>query len=63
MHTVKLTVFIEDNTDLAMEVHVVAPGHEAAMADATSRAFLERCSTRNAKGIDDEYELGGYAGI
>jgi len=53
MHTLKLTVFIEDNTDLAMEVHVVAPEHREAVAGVAS----------NTKGIDDEYELGGYAGI
>lgn len=63
MHTLKLTVFIEDNADLAMEVHVVHPEHREALADATSSAFLERCSSKNGKGVDDEYELGGYAGI
>ena len=55
MNTLKLTVFIEDNTDLAMEVHVVAPEHGDPIADATF--------SRNARAIDDEYELGGYAGI
>ena len=34
MHSVKLTVFIEDHADLDMEVRVVAPEHVAAVAGA-----------------------------
>jgi hypothetical protein len=66
MRSVKLTVLIEDSSDLDMEVRVVAPEHEAeATAGATPPVVLlkprpvpaTRCS------LDDEYTLGGYAGI
>jgi len=61
MHSVKLTVFIDDRADLDMEVHVVAPDTAAgarAPAPAPLRLVPEPGTT-----LDDEYTLGGYAGI
>jgi hypothetical protein len=65
MRSVKLTVLIEDSTDLDMEVRVVAPEQQEEANAATTPVVLlkpravppPRCS------IDDEYTLGGYAGI
>jgi hypothetical protein len=62
MHTLKLTVFIDEDAGLDMEVRVVAPEHGAAPAEATTALLpLRRAAT--ARPADDEYELGGYAGI
>ena len=66
MRSVKLTVFIEDSTDLDMEVRVAAPEHleEAAAATTTTVAVLKpRAVSPPRCGDDDEYTLGGYAGI
>ena len=62
MHSVKLTVFIEDHADLDMEVRVVAPEHGAAVAAAPVAAIKPRI-VPVTRPNDDEYTLGGYAGI
>jgi len=61
MQSVKLTVFIDDRADLDMEVHVVAPD-AAAVAKAPAPVPL-RIVPERATTLDDEYTLGGYAGI
>jgi hypothetical protein len=61
MHTVKLTVLIDDPSDIDMEVRVVAPEPAHAVASAAVTPLKPRAiATRDA---DDEYTLGGYAGI
>ncbi len=62
MHSVKLTVFIEEHADLDMEVRVVAPEHGAAVAAAPVAAIRPRIVPATPPS-DDEYTLGGYAGI
>ncbi|HVI57215.1 MAG TPA: hypothetical protein VM621_19400 [Luteibacter sp.] len=65
MQSVKLTVFIEDHADLDMEVRVVAQEHDATVATvatapvATIKPRIVPVTPPN----DDEYTLGGYAGI
>ena len=61
MHSVKLTVLIEDSADLDMEVRVVAPPAEHVAARVTP--MKPRAVAAAHDGIDDEYTLGGYAGI
>lgn len=62
MHSVKLTVFIEDSADIDMEVRVVVPDHETTGSskppDPKRRTLTLTCNS-----IEDEYALGGYAGI
>lgn len=55
MHSVKLTVFIEDHADLDMEVRVVTPEHDV--------AAIKPCIVPVTSPNDDDYVLGGYAGI
>jgi hypothetical protein len=62
MQSVKLTVFIEDHADLDMEVRVVAPEHGAAVAAAPVATIKPRIVPVTPPN-DDEYTLGGYAGI
>ena len=62
MHSVKLTVFIEDHADLDMEVRVFAPEHVAAVAGAPIAVIKPRMVPVTPPN-DDEYTLGGYAGI
>jgi hypothetical protein len=62
MQSVKLTVFIEDHADLDMEVRVVAPEHVAAVAGAPIAVIKPRMVPATPPN-DDEYTLGGYAGI
>ncbi|MGY3228538.1 hypothetical protein ACVWWJ_000022 [Luteibacter sp. HA06] len=62
MQSVKLTVFIEDHADLDMEVRVVAQEHVAAVAGAPVAVIKPRI-VPVAPPNDDEYALGGYAGI
>jgi hypothetical protein len=66
MHTVKLTVLIDDPGDIDMEVRLVAP--EAATATTSAaitplkpRVVTTTTTTRDA--VADDYALGGYAGI
>ncbi|MGF6494587.1 broad specificity polyphosphatase/5'/3'-nucleotidase SurE [Luteibacter sp. 621] len=62
MHTVKLTVLIDDPGDIDMEVRVVAP--EAARAESSKPVTtLKPRVVTPVRGSDDEYTLGGYAGI
>lgn len=61
MHSVKLTVHIEDNADLDMEVRVVASHAEGASANVTT--LKPRAVVAARDNLDDEYTLGGYAGI
>jgi len=68
MHSVKLTVFIEDHADLDMEVRVVAPDHDAAVAGASVAqgapvAVIKPRVVPLTSPSDDDYALGGYAGI
>lgn len=68
MHSVKLTVFIEDHADLDMEVRVVVPDHDAAVAGAPGAqvapvAVIKPRIVPVPSPNDDEYTLGGYAGI
>ena len=64
MHSVELTVFIEDSADLDMEVHVVAPENEATATATPPVTLLKpRSVTVTRNSIEDEYTLGGYAGI
>lgn len=60
MHSVKLTLVIEEAADIDMEVRVIAheAPHEAATAPLDPRVAVA-CSDTG----DDEYTLGGYAGI
>ena len=60
MPSVKLTVFIEDHADLDMEVHVVAP--ETLPAVSVTPIPVSRPRPQPVS-RDDEYQLGGYAGI
>ncbi|APG03802.1 hypothetical protein BJI69_07685 [Luteibacter rhizovicinus DSM 16549] len=68
MHSVKLTVFIEDHADLDMEVRVVAADHDVAVAGAPVAqvapvAVIKPRIVPVPPPNDDEYTLGGYAGI
>ncbi|WP_369925502.1 hypothetical protein [Xanthomonas sp. NCPPB 2632] len=68
MHCVKLTVLIEDSADLDMEVRVVAPDTPAPMARATAAAPISLVRTAAVpspppRRDEDDYALGGYAGI
>lgn len=60
MHSVKLTVLIEDPADIDMEVRVVTQdaSHEAVITPLKPRVVASRDDAS-----DDEYTLGGYAGI
>lgn len=60
MRSVHLTVLIEGPADLDMNVRVVAPAtpHEAAVAP-----FKPVLVATRHEANDDEYALGGYAGI
>ncbi|MET0505090.1 MAG: hypothetical protein ABWZ54_02225 [Luteibacter sp.] len=62
MHSVKLTVLIEDTADLDMEVRVVAPDIPVA-ATASRPAMGRPVAVPSARSIEDDYALGGYAGI
>jgi hypothetical protein len=61
MHSVKLTVLIEDTADLDMEVRVVASHTEHVAANVTP--MKPRAVAAAHERLDDEYTLGGYAGI
>ncbi|MGN6478539.1 hypothetical protein [Luteibacter sp.] len=66
MHTVKLTVLIDDPGDIDMEVRLVAPDTATATTGAAvtplkPRVVASTTGTRDA--IADDYALGGYAGI
>jgi hypothetical protein len=63
MHSVKLTVLIEDSADLDMEVRVVAPDIPATVAAVPATAIGSRVVVTTATRDEDEYALGGYAGI
>jgi hypothetical protein len=69
MHCVKLTVLIEDSADLDMEVRVVAPDTPAPAARATAAGPIGLVRTavvpapKPARRDEDDYALGGYAGI
>lgn len=63
MHSVKLTVLIEDSADLDMEVRVVAPDMAATVATAPATAIGPRVVATAATRDEDDYALGGYAGI
>jgi hypothetical protein len=62
MHSVKLTVLIEDAADLDMEVRVVTPDIPAT-ATVSRPVMLKPVAVPPARSIDDDYALGGYAGI
>jgi hypothetical protein len=61
MHSLKLTVLVEDGTDLDMEVRVVS----ATVPGASVSTIQPRIAavTTEATHADDDYVLGGYAGI
>lgn len=62
MHSVKLTVLIDERVDdVDMEVRLVSP--HAAPASATVSPLRARHATAHDARLDDEYTLGGYAGI
>lgn len=63
MQSVKLTVFIEDHADLDMEVRVVAPDHAVAAVAGAPVAVIKPRIVPVTPPNDDEYALGGYAGI
>ncbi|MDQ7995675.1 MAG: hypothetical protein AAGC76_07455 [Luteibacter sp.] len=63
MHSVKLTVLIEDSADLDMEVRVVAPDIPATVASVPARVTGPRVVVTTATRDEDDYALGGYAGI
>jgi len=60
MHSVKLTLVIEDPADVDMELRVIVqePTQEASIVRFTPHAVTACRDTG-----DDEYALGGYAGI
>lgn len=60
MRSVTFTVLIEDPTAIDVKVHVVAqePPHGAAITP-----FKPCIVTTRRDANDDEYTLGGYAGI
>lgn len=58
MPSVRLTLLIEDHADLDMEVRVVAVD-----AVATPLAVPVGCSMPALRSVEDDYVLGGYAGI
>jgi len=61
MHSLKLTVLIEDTDDIDMEVRVVVPHTEHV---ASNVALLPpRAVAAAHPPIEDDYALGGYAGI
>ncbi|QWT19624.1 hypothetical protein KPL74_17980 [Bacillus sp. NP157] len=71
MHSVKLTLLIEDPNDIDMEVRVVAPvasviptneppGSGRPVSPLRARAQASRSATTTDL---DDYVLGGYAGI
>jgi hypothetical protein len=62
MHTVKLTVLIDDPGDIDMEVRLVGPdATSAAITPLKPRVVTTTTTTRDA--VADDYALGGYAGI
>lgn len=64
MHTVKLTVLIDDPGDIDMEVRVVAPDASTTVRSATVTPLAPRAhAPRDTHDTDDAYTLGGYAGI
>lgn len=62
MHSVKLTVLIEDTDDLDMEVRVVVPHAEQHVAGNVT-PLPPRAVAATHPPIEDDYALGGYAGI
>lgn len=65
MRTVKLSVFIEDPADVDLEVHV-APAEQAAANAVVPAPAITPLRPRVAPAVrsdEDEYTLGGYAGI
>lgn len=63
MHSVKLTVLIEDADDVDMEVRVLTPVANDAASSTVSPFPLHVVATRRDDAVQDEYVLGGYAGI
>jgi hypothetical protein len=65
MRTVKLCVFIEDPADVDLEVHLAPAEPAAANASAPTQAItpLRPRAVPAVRSDDDEYTLGGYAGI
>ncbi|UPG85694.1 hypothetical protein L2Y94_20775 [Luteibacter aegosomatis] len=65
MRTVKLSVFIEDPTDVDLEVHLAPSEQAAANAVAPTPAVmpLRPRVVPTVRSDEDEYTLGGYAGI
>ncbi len=64
MQCVKLTLFVEEGSDLDMEVHVVNAEQAMPATQAVpSPVIAMRPRAVASPGIDDEYALGGYAGI
>ncbi|URL58413.1 hypothetical protein IM816_17795 [Luteibacter flocculans] len=61
MHSMKLTVLIDDTDDLDMEVRVVASHAEHVGANVTP--IKPHVVVAAPERLDDEYTLGGYAGI
>ena len=61
MHSMKLTVLIDDTDDLHMEVRVVASHPEHVGANVTP--IRPHAVVAAPASPDDEYTLGGYAGI
>lgn len=61
MHSLKLTVLVEDGTDLDMEVRVVSLSPPGASVSTIRPRIV--AAAIEAPGPDDEYVLGGYAGI
>jgi len=61
MHSVKLTVLIEDTDDIDMEVRVVVPHAEHVASNVTP--LPPRAVVAAPPPIEDDYALGGYAGI
>jgi len=61
MHSVKLTLLIEDPADVDMEVRVVVPAAQA--APNVSALHLRPAVVRDGDTAQDDYVLGGYAGI
>lgn len=61
MQSVKLTLLIEEGADIDMEVRVVNADHAADTACAPVTPLRPRVVAVSRE--DDEYTLGGYAGI
>ena len=63
MRTVKLSVFIEDPTDVDLEVHLAPSEQAVAITSTHAIAPMRPRAVPTVRGDDDEYTLGGYAGI